>query len=115
VRQALCAEGFVLGKLSIFHRAGPDGRAIVSAASLTKPGTFDKDCIDMQRYGGLNLFAVLPGPLAPAQAFEELLSSARNLSERLQGALQDERGEPLTPMRAAMIREALAGEAPASG
>ena len=114
VRQALSAEGFVLGKLSIFHRAGPDGRAVVSAASLTKPGTFDADAIDMQRYGGLNLFAVLPGPLPPAQAFEELLSAARNLSERLQGALQDDRGEPLTPMRAAMIREALAVEAEAS-
>ncbi len=114
VRQALSAEGFVLGKLSIFHRAGPDGRAVVSAASLTKPGTFEADAIDMQRYGGLNLFAVLPGPLPPAKAFEELLSSARNLSERLQGALQDDRGEPLTPMRAAMIREALAVEAEAS-
>lgn len=115
VRQALAAEGFVLGKLSIFHRAGPDGRAVVSAASLNKPGTFDADAIDMQRYSGLNLFAVLPGPLPPAAAFEELLSSARNLSERLQGALQDERGEPLTPMRAALIRESLAGEAEASG
>jgi ZipA, C-terminal FtsZ-binding domain len=114
VRQALSAEGFVLGKLSIFHRAGPDGRAVVSVASLTKPGTFDADAIDMQRYGGLNLFAVLPGPLPPAKAFEELLGSARNLSERLQGALQDDRGEPLTPMRAAMIREALAVEAEAS-
>lgn len=116
VRQALAAEGFVLGKLSIFHRAGPDGRAVVSAASLTKPGTFDKDSIDMQRYGGLNLFAVLPGPLPPAKAFDELLCSARNLRERLQGALQDERGEPLTPMRAATLRDALAGgEAEAGG
>ncbi|MGH8218475.1 MAG: cell division protein ZipA C-terminal FtsZ-binding domain-containing protein [Steroidobacteraceae bacterium] len=115
VRQALSAEGFVLGKLSIFHRAAPDGRAVVSVASLAKPGTFDPDSIDMQRYGGLNLFAVLPGPLSPLRAFEELLAAARNLSERLQGALQDERGEPLTPMRAAMIREALAGEAEASG
>ena len=115
VRQALAAEGFVLGKFSIFHRAGPDGRAVVSAASLNKPGTFDPDAIDMQRYGGLNLFAVLPGPLPAATAFEELLTAARNLSERLQGGLQDERGEPLTPMRAAMIRESLAGEAEASG
>lgn len=115
VRQALTAEGFVLGKLSIFHRAGPDGRAVVSAASLNKPGTFDAEAIDMQRYSGLNLFAVLPGPLPSATAFEELLTAARNLSERLQGALQDERGEPLTPMRAAMIRESLAGEAEASG
>ena len=115
VRQALAAEGFVLGKLSIFHLAGPDGRAVVSAASLNKPGTFDVEAIDMQRYSGLNLFAVLPGPLPDATAFEELLTAARNLSERLQGALQDERGEPLTPMRAAMIRESLNGEAEASG
>lgn len=115
IRQALAAEGFVLGKLSIFHRAGPDGRAVVSAASLNKPGTFDAEAIDMQRFSGLNLFAVLPGPLPPAAAFEELLCAARNLSERLQGALQDERGEPLTPMRAALIRESLVGEAEASG
>jgi cell division protein ZipA len=108
VRQALAAEGFVLGKFAIFHRGGPDGRAVVSVANLTKPGTFDPDSIDMQRFGGLNLFAVLPGPLPSAQAFDELVASARNLSERLQGALQDEWGEPLTPLRTAAIRESLA-------
>jgi cell division protein ZipA len=110
VRQALVAEGFVLGKFSIFHRCGPDGRAIVSAASLTKPGTFDPEAIDMQRYGGLNLFAVLPGPLPSVRAFDELVTSARNLSERLQGALQDESGEPLTPLRTAAIRDSLAND-----
>ncbi len=108
VRQALAAEGFVLGRFAIFHRGGPDGRALVSVANLTKPGTFDPDSIDIQRFGGLNLFVVLPGPLPPARAFDELVASARNLSERLQGALQDERGEPLTPLRTAAIREALA-------
>jgi FtsZ-interacting cell division protein ZipA len=108
VRQALAAEGFMLGKFAIFHRCGPDGRAVVSAASLTKPGTFDRDSIDVQRYGGLNLFAVLPGPLPPVRAFDELVGAARNLSERLQGALQDESGEPLTPLRTAAIREQLA-------
>lgn len=108
VRQALAAEGFVLGKFAIFHRCGPDGRAVVSAASLTNPGTFDRDSIDVQRYGGLNLFAVLPGPLPAVRAFDELVAAARNLSERLQGALQDESGEPLTPLRTAAIREQLA-------
>ena len=107
VRQALAAEGFVLGKFSIFHRAGPDGRALMSVASLTKPGTFDRDSIDLQRFGGLNLFTVLPGSLAPGTAFEELLGAARSLNDRLQGALQDERGEPLTPVRVASIRDAL--------
>jgi cell division protein ZipA len=108
VRQALTAEGFVLGRFAIFHRCGPDGRAIVSAASLTKPGTFDRDSIDIQRFGGLNLFAVLPGPLSSVRAFDELVAAARNLSERLQGALQDESGEPLTPLRTAALREQLA-------
>jgi cell division protein ZipA len=108
VRQALTAEGFVLGKFAIFHRSAADGRAVVSAASLTNPGTFDRDSIDVQRFGGLNLFTVLPGPLPAARAFDELVAAARNLSERLEGALQDDSGEPLTPLRTAAIREQLA-------
>ncbi|MBX5460442.1 MAG: hypothetical protein IRZ28_05055 [Steroidobacteraceae bacterium] len=107
VRQALAGEGFVLGKLDIFHLAGPDGRALVSAASLTKPGTFHLNSMDGQRFGGLSLFAVLPGPLPPAKTFDELLAVARRLNDRLQGALQDERGEPLTPIRSAAIRQSL--------
>lgn len=113
LRQALAAEGFVHGKFSIFHRAGPDSRALLSAASLTKPGTFDLESMDMQRFVGVNLFAVLPGPLPPLDTFDELLATARNLNERLNGALQDERGEPLTPMRIAGLRERLAATPPA--
>lgn len=111
VRQALAAEGFVLGKYSIFHKAGEDRRAYLSAASLTQPGTFDPQTMDMQRYGGLSLFAVLPGPKAPPQTFDELLATARNLNERLQGALQDEKGGPLTPTRIAAVRDSLTAEA----
>jgi cell division protein ZipA len=107
VRQALAAEGFVLGKFDIFHKAGPDERAVLSAASLTKPGTFALNTIDAQRYGGISLFAVLPGPLPAQDTFDELLTTARSLNDRLQGALQDERGEPLTPMRSASIRQSL--------
>lgn len=107
VRQALAAEGFVLGKFAIFHKPDVHNRAVLSAASLTKPGTFDLDTMDTQRFGGLSLFAVLPGPKPPLKAFEELLTTARTLNERLQGALQDERGGPLTPTRIAAIREGL--------
>jgi cell division protein ZipA len=110
VRQALAAEGFVAGKLSIFHRPGEDGRALVSAASLNKPGTFDLAAMDAQRFPGLFLFIVLPGPLPATAAFDQLIASARALSERLQGALQDEQGEPLGSARALAIREALADE-----
>jgi FtsZ-interacting cell division protein ZipA len=107
LRLALAAEGFLLGKFSIFHKPDESNRAVLSAASLTRPGSFDLQVMDTQRHAGLSLFAVLPGPRPAAQAFEELLATARNLNERLQGALQDERGGPLTPLRIASIRESL--------
>jgi cell division protein ZipA len=111
VRQALAAEGFVLGDLDIFHKPDAHNRAVLSAASLTKPGTFDLETMDTQRYVGLNLFAVLPGPKTPQKAFEELLLTARMLNERLEGALQDERGGPLTPTRVQALRDAVGAEA----
>lgn len=111
LRLALASEGFVLGKFQIFHKPDSSGRAVLSAANLSKPGTFDPETMDLQRFGGLSLFAVLPGPKPPLKAFEDLLATARNLNERLQGALQDERGGPLTPTRIATIRESLGTEA----
>jgi cell division protein ZipA len=111
LRQALSAEGFVLGPFAIFHKPDEERRAVLSAASLTRPGTFDMDTMDSQHYGGLSLFAVLPGPKPPPQAFEELVFAARNLNERLHGVLQDEQGSPLTPGRIALLREQLRGGA----
>ena len=111
LRQALAAEGFVLGRYAIFHKPDEEARAVVSAASLSRPGTFDTETMDSQHYGGLSLFAVLPGPKAPPQAFDELVTTARNLNERLCGVLQDEQGSPLTPARIAALRERLAAGA----
>jgi cell division protein ZipA len=111
LRLALSAEGFLLGKFSIFHKPDETNRALLSAASLSRPGAFDLETMDSQRYSGLSLFAVLPGRRTPRQAFEELLATARNLNERLEGALQDERGSPLTPLRVAGIRDSLKAEA----
>jgi cell division protein ZipA len=112
LRQALAAEGFVLGRFDIFHKGDDERRAILSAASLNRPGTFDSDTMDSQHFGGLSLFAVLPGPMSPPQAFEELVSTARSLNDRLCGVLQDEAGVPLTPARIATLRDRLASGAP---
>jgi len=111
LRQALAAEGFVLGRFAIFHKPDEERRAVLSAASLNRPGTFDADTMDSQHYGGLSLFAVLPGPRSPPQAFDELIFTARSLNERLHGVLQDEQGGPLTPARIASLRERLNGGA----
>jgi cell division protein ZipA len=107
LRQALAAEGFLLGQFAIFHKPDDEQRAVLSAASLTRPGTFDMDTMDSQHYGGLSLFAVLPGPKPARQAFDELVFAARNLNERLHGVLQDEQGTPLTPARIEQLREQL--------
>jgi cell division protein ZipA len=112
LRQALAAEGFVLGRFDIFHKGDDERRAILSAASLNRPGTFDSDTMDSQHFGGLSLFAVLPGPMSPPQAFEELVSTARSLNDRLCGVLQDESGVPLTPSRIATLRERLSSGVP---
>jgi len=112
VRLALASEGFVLGKFQIFHKPDSSGRAVLSAANLSKPGTFDVETMDSQRFGGLSLFAVLPGPKPPLKTFDDLLTTARNLNERLQGALQDERGGPLTPTRIAALRDSVSTEVP---
>ncbi len=112
VRMALASEGFVLGKFSIFHKPAADGRALLSIASLNKPGTFDPQSIDLQRYGGLNLFTVLPGPMPGPDAVDELLACAQVLSQRLRGTLQDEQGAPLTPSRTAVMRNTAAAAPP---
>jgi len=99
LRQALAACGFVHGRFGIFHQPGTDGRALISAANLSKPGVFDPTSMDFQRFRGLGLFAVLPGPLPPAAALDHLLDTAGDLAERLQARLQDETGHPLDEVR----------------
>jgi len=92
VRLALGACGFEHGRFGIFHQPGADGRALLSAANLSKPGIFDLQNMDFQRFAGLSVFAVLPGPLPPAAALDHLLDTAQDLAERLRARLQDEQG-----------------------
>lgn len=95
VRQGLTACGFRHGQFGIFHLPGEDGRVILSAASLVRPGTLDPAAMDFQRYAGLNLFAVLPGPLAAGHALERLGQVALELAGRVSGRVHDEQSTPL--------------------
>jgi FtsZ-interacting cell division protein ZipA len=109
VRQSLGACGFVHGPLQIFHQPGDDGRALLSAASLRNPGTLDPATMDFQRFAGLSLFTVLPGPLAGAAALDHLLHAARDLTQRLHACLQDEHGAPLDAARLENLRRTVQG------
>jgi cell division protein ZipA len=110
LRQAFSAAGFWHGPLDIYHLPDEQGRVIVSAAALAQPGTFDPSIMDSQRFSGLNLFAVLPGPKPAREAFDALVHAARLLAERLGGAVADPHGEELTPPRIARLRQSI--EAP---
>jgi FtsZ-interacting cell division protein ZipA len=105
VRLALGACGFEHGRFGIFHQPGADGRALLSAANLSKPGIFDLPNMDFQRFSGLSLFAVLPGPLPPAAALDHLLDTAQDLAERLRARLQDEQGLTLGAPQLETLRQ----------
>jgi cell division protein ZipA len=107
LRQAFSAAGFWHGPLDIYHLPDDSGRVVVSAAALAQPGTFDPSIMDSQRFSGLNLFAVLPGPKPERETFDDLVRAARQLAERLDGILADQHGEELTAQRIARLRQAL--------
>jgi len=107
LRQAFSAAGFWHGPLDIYHLPDDDGRVVVSAAALAQPGTFDPSIMDSQRFSGLNLFAVLPGPKPERETFDELVHAARQLAERLDGTIADQHGEELTAQRISRLRQSL--------
>ncbi len=111
LRQALQGEGFVHGDMAIFHRVMADGRILLSAASLTKPGNFDFAIMDSSLFLGINVFAVLPGPLPGRDAVDKLLLAGHTLAQRLKGELQDSTGQPLTETRLAEMRREAAAAA----
>jgi len=105
LREVVTAARFTHGRYDIFHRLDPDGRPIMSLASLLEPGTFDPAKMDTAAYPGIAVFTVMPGPLPAARAFDELLDTARAMATRLGGQLQDDRGAPLSVQRVFKLRE----------
>ncbi len=103
--KALGEEGLTYGRYEIFHRLHDDGRPIYSVASLREPGTFDIEAMPTTYYPGVAMFAVLPGPVSAADAFDEMIFAARALATHLDGSLADERGAPLTALRVGKLRE----------
>ena len=95
LRQGLTASGFRHGPFGIFHLPQPDGRVLLSAASLVRPGMFDPATMDFQRFAGINLFAVLPGPVSHELALQRLAQVTVELAARVNGVVQDENGAPL--------------------
>jgi cell division protein ZipA len=101
-------HGLAFGRYQVFHRKHVDGRSLFCVASLIEPGTFDMAVMGSQEFRGVTLFAVLPGPTPPIDTVDELLRTARGLAEELSGMIQDAKGMPMSPQRAASLREDVA-------
>jgi cell division protein ZipA len=104
---ALRGLGLRHGKFGIFHRVeGTDDESIVfSVASLVEPGTFDLTNIRQQELPGVSMFMVLPGPKDGAEAFDEMMETARALADSLNGELLDEAGSTMSIQRERFMRE----------
>jgi cell division protein ZipA len=105
---ALELHGLAYGRYQVFHRRHVDGRSLFCVASLIEPGTFDVARMASEEFRGVTLFAVLPGPVEPLLTFDELLGAARGLAQELSGMVQDNKGMPLSPQRAAALRDDVA-------
>ena len=105
---ALELHGLAFGRYQVFHRRHADGRSLFCVASLVEPGTFDLAAMADQEFRGITLFAVMPGPTAPLETLDELVTTARGLAEELPGMVQDGKGMPFSPQRAAAVREDVA-------
>jgi len=104
---ALRGAGMRHGKFGIFHFYDRDdeNRVVFSAASLVEPGSFDLANLREQKFPGISLFMVLPGPLEGAQAFDRMMGAARELAQTLDGELLDETGSTLSIQRERYMRE----------
>jgi cell division protein ZipA len=105
---ALESHGLAYGRYQVFHRKHIDGRSLFCVASLIEPGSFDVANMATDEFRGVTLFAVLPGPVEPLLTVDELLSAARGLAQDLSGMVQDAKGVPLSPQRAAALRDDVA-------
>lgn len=103
--EAVQTEGLQHGKYGVFHRLDDLGASVFSVASMVEPGAFDLLRMRGASFPGITLFAQFPGPCGSLLAFNELLSSAKRLQEKLGGALQDDRGVPLTVHRIERLRQ----------
>jgi cell division protein ZipA len=99
VLEAAAEAGLEPGEMQIYHRRHQGGASepvLFSMASMVKPGTFPFDTMETFATPGLALFAKLPGQVEGLVVFNEMLTAAERLAERLDGDLQDETHSVLT-------------------
>jgi len=108
LRDALTDLDLIYGDMGIYHRYDREYRKpLFSVASLVEPGTFPIDDMESFQCPGVVLFFQPPQVADPIAVFDDLVSTARDLAQRLDGLEWDERRQPLTGDKLARMRERL--------
>ncbi|HEY1773495.1 MAG TPA: cell division protein ZipA C-terminal FtsZ-binding domain-containing protein [Gammaproteobacteria bacterium] len=94
------------GRYQVFHRLdAPGGNSVFSVANVLEPGAFDLETLDTAELPGLTLFMVLPGPRGGVASYADMLATARQLAQALDGEVLDQDRSTLTRQTARHIRE----------
>jgi cell division protein ZipA len=105
IHAALETRGLRFGARRIYHRFEGE-QPIFSVASLVKPGALDPAEAEGFATPGLSVFMMLPGPVRPVAAFQDMLDTARGLARALNAELYDtEQRAPLSPERERALHE----------
>lgn len=96
LRNALVAMGLSIGDRDLYHRHTGNGRDVLySVADASESGTFPQGAMEGFTSRGLILLIELQGHTDPEHGFEEMISSARQMSRRLKADVLDSRQQPL--------------------
>lgn len=108
LREALTDLDLIYGDMGIYHRYDREYRKpLFSVASLVEPGTFPIDDMENFKCPGVVLFFQPPQVTDPLAVFDDLVSTAHDLSDHLGGLEWDERRRPISESRLDEMRARL--------
>ena len=98
------------GKYKIYHRESLQNSdlSLFSVANMVKPGFFEPDSEESFKTPGISFFLVLPGPTDPITTFNEMVQTAKQVAQALDGELLDADRSTYTPQRGQLIRDEIA-------
>lgn len=105
LHRSLEACGLQFGAHDVYHRFSAQGDPVFSVASMVKPGYLVPSEKQELHTPGVSLFLKLPCALPGEEAFEDLLTTAQSLSDRLECSLLDRQRQPLSIETIAQMRQ----------
>lgn len=107
--RALRGQGLRYGDMNIFHRQDPLSKVKqFSVANMLEPGHFDLSDLATLDSPGMSFFLQLPGPEDASDAFDDMITTAKQVAFQLGGELRDEQMSVMTGQTREHMRQRIA-------